>query len=606
MSRTERVVAAALFIASGLAACASPASPSIAACQSNEGCPAGARCIASACVENSAPTARFTVNGALQAGAEVALDATSSSDPDEGDSIVEYAWTVTKTAAECDAPTVASKTQQVTVVFVCAGTYEVSLSVTDEMQAGSAPSKTPVVVTGRTGPVLVEAGPAQTVEHTCGGTPLECRPASAIQLSATLPNPSFQNVRWTVVPPPGREVGNGSGRTVTFLPGPNVRDPTVEVKTDGVAISGDWSFRVEVVNGDSVLDSAVTRVSINNRAPTIGGGPPAAGFNHQFVVTNQSYSAAGSFPVQIVDPDGDAVTTRLTYQHTGDGEATFSAWPLPAEGTPSQIGFDVGALRSAELIADGIQRTVVVLTTDVNGGTGSATFPVVIENRPPVRALAAETLAFHSFDAQSYLYTSTPRIGRWTDPDGDPVSYEVTTESTDCPEYATDAQGTLRLLCAAGAPLSAFVRSGRTATVDVGDPWATVRVADIAFGIGNRRPIVVPTVYQPAVSCVSGGGSGHGSCSVGPSYTPPNSFSAISSLAPTGVSDPDGDPLELQPAADAVLTICPPQTASCSLRLAIPVQYACSPEPPTQTISVVATDGVASTSATLTVDPHCR
>ncbi|HYD42454.1 MAG TPA: PKD domain-containing protein [Anaeromyxobacter sp.] len=546
------------------------------------------------------------MTGTLEANAAVTLDATSSSDPDQGDSIVEYSWTVTRTSAECDAPTVASKTRTAAVVFSCAGTYEVSLSVKDELQAESAPSKLPLVVTGRTGPALVEVGDPQTVEHTCGGTPVECRPATAIQLSATLPNPSFQTVRWTVLPPAGREIGDGTGRTVRFLPSPNVANPTVEVTTDGAAISGDWHFRVEVVDGQTVRDTALARVSINNRPPIIVGVLPATGFNHQYLASNQSYGAAGSFPVQIEDPDGDVVTNELTYRHAGDGEASFEAWPLPAEGSPTQVGFDVGTRRSAELIAAGIERTVVLAASDVNGGSSSATFPIVIANRPPRQMAGPDMSADHSFDVASYRYTSSPRLGSWMDPDGDPIDFDVTTASTDCPEFTADT-GTVRLQCAAGGELSAFVRTGRTATVDVSDPFTTVRLANVPFGIGNRRPVINATVYRTAISCGIAGGGAPINCSLtGQSYVPPYTFGPINSLAPTGTSDPDGDPLELQPTAgNAVLTTCPPLTASCSLLLAIPVQYSCN-GPPSQTVSFVATDGVASTSGTVTVAPYCR
>ncbi len=607
MSRTERVLSAVLLL-SGLVACASPASPPVAACQNDTGCPSGARCSLSACIANSAPTARFVVTGILEANAPVTLDATSSSDPDEGDSIVEYTWTVTRTSAACDPPAVASKTQTVTVVFGCAGTFEVSLSVKDEMQAESAPSKQPVTVTGRTGPVLVEAGEPQTVEHICDGSPVQCRPATPIQLSATLPDPSFQTVRWIVLPPPDRPIGNGTGRTVRFLPSPNVPNPTVEVTTDGAAISGDWDFRVEVVDGQTVRDAALARVSITNRSPIIVGVLPAGGFNHQYLASNQSYGAAGSFPVQIEDPDGDALTTHLAYQHTGDGEANFEAWAIPADGAPTQVGFDVFTHRSAELIAVGVQRSVSLSAIDVNGGSSGVTLPIVIANRSPSRMYGAETSALHSFDVPSYRYTATPLLGRWVDLDGDPVDFDVMTDSTDCPEFSVTS-GTLKLHCAAGAPLSAFVRSSRTATVEVSDPFATARFADIPFGIGNRKPVVAATVYRTGITCGTGGSSGSSlncSTSGGASYSPPNGFGSITALAKTGTYDPDGDPLELQPSADAVLTACPPLTASCSLKLAIPTRYSCNPAPEDVAVSFVATDGVASTSGTLTVDPYCR
>ncbi|HYD54406.1 MAG TPA: hypothetical protein VEA99_17345, partial [Gemmatimonadaceae bacterium] len=121
MSRTERVVAAALLALSGLVACASPPAAPTATCQSDEACSATARCIASACVENSPPIARFRVSGELQATSEVTLDASTSTDPDEDDSIVSYAWKIEKTNAACDAPPVSDTTPTIRVRFGCAG-----------------------------------------------------------------------------------------------------------------------------------------------------------------------------------------------------------------------------------------------------------------------------------------------------------------------------------------------------------------------------------------------------------------------------------------------------------------------------------------------------
>lgn len=609
MPRTEWVLPATLVALIGLAACASPASPSIAACQSDEACPVGARCTASACVANSPPVARFTVTGDLQANVLVTLDAGASSDPDEGDSIQSYAWSITRISAACEAPAIADRTQTVTVRFPCAGEFEISLVVIDEMLVESAPRTKPVVVTARTGVPLVEAGPDQSVGHVCGGAPLQCRPASSegqailVGLSATLKSTSFRNVRWTVVPPAGREIGPGTGRTVTFIPSADVLEPSVELVTDGAGISGDWSFRVEVLDGAGVLDAATTRVSILNRTPSIEGNPPDA-FDHRFDADNHSYSVRSSFPVQLVDPDGDPLTPRVTYRHTGDGDASFSARWIAAEGaaTQSRVGLDIVANTSTELIAPGIERSILIEATDVNGGSASPrSVSIAVGNRPPAPLPSVPpTPAPHWYDVASGSYVSEPEVVAWTDPDGDPLHYAM---APDPGCELLPSSGPVRLRCEAST-LGALMQE-KTPAVRVGDPWLELEPAAVRVVIENHRPTVLPSVFSPAIACVPRGGTGP-KC-IDFDYPPPNAYGPIDATAPAlNVTDEDGDPLELYPSSNAVVTPCAAGASSCPLTLRVPVLSSCSKVPPAVEIAYFATDGFESTAGTLRLEPHCR
>jgi hypothetical protein len=602
MSRTERVLVASLFTLSGLVfACASPTAPAIAACQSDEACPANARCTASACIGNSPPTARFEVSGELQANTEISLDAAPSSDPDRDDAIVSHAWRITAIEAACSAPAISNTTQRVSVRFGCAGKYQVSLTVIDEMHSESAPFTRTLAVTARTGSALVQAGPDQTVEHACSGEPLECRPASAIHLTATLASESFQNVRWTVVPPPGREIGPGTGRAVTFLPSANVLEPTVDIATDGAAISGDWDFRVEVLDGVGVLDAAVTRVSVANRPPEISGGP-AGPFDHRYEPSNHSFLATSSFPVQLVDPDGDPVAPSVRHQHTGDGTASFSAWWLPAgDGLPDRVGFDVLAHTSAELIADGVERSVVVEALDLNGGSASSTFSVLIGNRPPTFSGSVPTPS-HQYDAEKLVYVSSIQLGSARDPDGDPLAFEVAADA-DCPTYTWSGTA-LALHCESAGPLGTFLRS-RTAEILYRDPWwEALNPATRSFRIGNHLPVVWSPTYSPTVTCSMGAATSINCGANG--YVPGNLVSAITATIPMVAYDSDGDPVEIEPlSAYGLASSCAPGT-NCSLRITIPQEATCSTSPTTRTITFSAFDGAGSANGTVTVDASCR
>jgi hypothetical protein len=588
MSRTEWVLASVLFAASGLAACAAPvAHPNIVSCQTNENCDTGSRCIASACVENTPPVASFKWTGELTANSDVVLDGTASHDPDTGDSLTSYTWSISTTDAACAPPTVTDKTQTVTVRFGCAGHYTVKLTVADELGGQSAPATQTLEVTGSSVAALVEAGPAQIVGHLCTGTLLLCRPDPAtIQLTASIKSASYQNVRWSVIPPAGRELG--TNRRVIFSDATALQ-PTVALETDGVAISGDWNFKVELLDENGVaVSSAMTRVSIANRPPVFVDGPGTVVVDHQYDASSQLYTAYGSFAIQVSDPDGDPIVRTISAHHTGDGSASFAA--VDEQGV---VSLEVVARAAAELIGPSIGRTIVADASDVNGGAATTEFKVQVGNHVPTGPTATPAPAPHWYDRTLKQYASTVTFGPWADPDGDPLTFYVAPMQDCSPFSASDA--TMALYCSSAGPLAGFVGS-RSAVVTALDPWTAAAPATLSFRITNRPPVANPPSLAPSVTCAGGGGS----CTM----------SAITASAPKVASDPDGDPLDIvttsQYATGSKCLLSLAEANQCTLSITHPAQFGTCGFSGSFPIAYTATDGVSSVAGTLSVNPVCK
>jgi hypothetical protein len=614
MHRTDRVVVILLFVCgSALAlACGAPGGPTPLACTGDEGCGPTARCNGTACVENQPPTAQFSVSGELVASSEVVLDGSASHDPDGGDTISAYNWSVSSTDAACEPPAIASTSRSVTVRFGCGGHWAVKLVVFDGKQAGSAAAIQTLEVTERPGPGVVTASADQAVAHVCAGATPTCTTASSVQLGATLHSEASLTVRWSVQPPAGLPLG--TTRRVTFDPDATALAPKAVIETDGTAISGDWVFRVEALNGTEVLGYAVTRVSVGNQKPTITG-RVATGYPHTYSAQGQVFSVAGSIPVTISDPDGDPVLATATGHHTGDGTSAFLA---TYTGGSLSFSLMVPVTNPLWLIGGAdLSRTIRLEATDVNGGAATPTdFPILVTNSPP-RRIASSSSVQHSFDVVNQEYVATPGLGYWSDPDGDPLDHQVTmtdAAAADCPTTSLMSDGSIRANCAkrwtSTGDLAAFI-APRTAQVVVADPWQSLEAISVPFRISNRSPTTTtasPTT-SPWVSCTTQGGVGY--CPGGGSGTPPhnNVYATLSTrYSVTTVTDPDGDPIQVTPSASGLVATgssCS-GTQRCIISYTLPSTEYCASSPPPTTIPFTATDGAAPLSVSLTVTPSCN
>lgn len=592
-----------------LAACGAPGGPTPMACAGDEGCGPTARCNGYACIENQPPVADFAPSGDLVASSEITLDASASHDPDTGDSISSYAWEVSSSDATCPVPSISATTRTTTVRFGCAGHYDVELVVFDGMQLESAPRVRTLVVAERTGPAIVVAGADQTVGHVCAGAPVACTTATQVQLSATLASAAALTVRWSVQPPAGFPLD--ATRRVRFQPSPTSLNPTVVIESDGTAIATDWDFRVEALNGADVLASDVTRVSVTNRPPTVTVGS-AAEVPHGYQRASQFYVVNGSIPAQVADPDGDPLTWAASVNHAGDGDSSFQA---TYNGSAIGVSITVAGAHPEWLrLGAGLARSVTLRVTDVNGAVAtSAPVAVTIGNRPPTRVFNGDTSTPHSFDVGALRYLSTPTLGAFSDPDGDPLDHQVTmidVSAADCPTSTLDVNGFITVSCertwTSTGDLAAFI-APRSAHLEVSDPWAS-SAWDIPFRVGNRAPAASGSFsVQPHVSCTTQGGTTY--CSGSGSGTPPraNVFAALTASATlAGLSDPDGDPLQVTPGGGTATGTSCSGSQTCKLSYSLPRTEYCTSAPPATTLPFTATDGATSVGLSLSVQPRCN
>ena len=144
----------------------------------------------------------------------------------------------------------------------------------------------------------------------------------------------------------------------------------------------------------------------------------------------------------------------------------------------------------------------------------------------------------------------------------------------------------------------------RQAQIQVRDPWGAAGTVS-AFGIGNRAPIAATSSFRPAMECRLHAAMGHW-CPTGPMQQEvANLFPASTLHVPIGITDPDGDPVAIAPAAPAFATTCYPGQP-CTVLDPRPDWVSCDDTPPDVRIPFAASDGVASSLGSVLVDPVCR
>jgi hypothetical protein len=565
------------------------------ACSTDDQC--SGLCRSGGCVDNTPPIAAVAPPGGLLAHDLATFDGSASSDADDGDAVATYDWTFTAVDAPCAAPVVADRAALARVRFACAGRFKVSLVVTDSKRASSEPAERALVVAERTGAAPVTVSGDVVSEHRCaGGT---CSLLSPVALSASVRATSSGAVRyhWTAVAPADRALG--ADRRVRFDPGPEVAAPSVSIDTDGTAITGDWLFQVEALDAAGSIGTGTVRVSVTGRPPEVQASLSQP-VDHAFVAAGPSFTATGRITgVVITDPDGDAIAERkVTFDHSGDGDGTFTgidhgdsiefSIAVPYR-SPLDAGFLIGAV---------VHRAVVITAKDVNGAEVRREIPIQVANRPPVLTVAATAAEVpHAYDASRRQYVAWKALGRWTDPDGDPIVGAISEGDPDCATFAGQADGSVTATCSrpfAGAPPTGFFATHRF-RYWARDPFAPAASPETtAFGIGNRSPTL--TTSSPVVETMT--------CDAGSCCVPPSS-----GICTTGyehvtraqvipftpeVSDPDGDPVWVwqQDTASSSAVLC--QGGACpSLSLAVPSVRFCGVWSESNLLSLRITDGDA-------------
>ena len=164
--RPARSAALLASLAAAAVLACSAESPTPIACDTDASCPATSRCAQRACVADAPPLAHDRLASKASRRTTLAvLDGSRSSDPDApDDAVVSYEWTVKVLDGPCDPPVIAGTTALPQVRFACAGRYEVTLVVTDEMSVRSEPASVTVDVAPRSGEPLVTVGADVAVE----------------------------------------------------------------------------------------------------------------------------------------------------------------------------------------------------------------------------------------------------------------------------------------------------------------------------------------------------------------------------------------------------------------------------------------------------------
>lgn len=527
------------FLALTLAAGCSQRPPATG-CRTDAQCAADARCTSGVCTADTRPTAAVRPVAAVEEFALVRLDGTASADPD-GD-LAEHEWTVRSVDARCAPPEVSGRTAEALVRFGCPGRYEVTLTVKDTLGIASEPAHTDVIVSPSSGAPIVLAGPDLATDHLCSGSAgaLRCRATEQVHLvSEAAPGVTL---RWTVLPPAERPLDEH--RRVTFLPTPYAAAPVAEIVTDGTAISGDWIFRVEATDAYGVIGAAHTRVSVRNRPPIVTFSP-AGPFEHAFDPARSVFTAQGAVGWSVVDLDGDPVSVEPLWRHVGDGDAGLFDGELGATTATFSVEVPYAAPEDALRLRGGadLLRRIELSAVDSNRALGLGVFDVEIGNRPPVPAGGTfDTVVPHRFDAQRSQYVASLRAGTFVDPDGDPL---VDSSGGPAPCGAIHVHGNdVTVECAVayeGVPAVERLAGVRSIPVAVRDPWdAATAVPVRTVTIQNAAP-VLSGAPVPATRCVTS----FSTRSISGTTTYFEEHPVTFDVQP-GVTDPDGDPIQLR------------------------------------------------------------
>jgi hypothetical protein len=528
-----------LFLALFLAACGG-SGEAVRGCSTDAECGAGALCVQSSCLTNRPPVVTLQLPPAPTTNRLLVLEA-AATDPDTGDSVSRFTWSVTAIGAGCEAEPEPSTGQRLELIFWCAGTYEVTVVAEDGRGGTSAAARETVDVKAATGTPVVTAGPELSVDHACGGTPFACHPAVAgspvpLPLSAVADDPAGGTLSfgWRAIPAPGTD----PGATVTFSPGATSLSTEALVTTPGGAVAGTWRFQLRVTSAGGLITRAEQVARIGDRPPLITVQPLLLDHRYQ----GGAYLASGFLPLTATDPDGDQVSLAVSLDEQGTDGCASQLGAVAA----GAVSFDTRCADATRLIG-AASRTIRVVASDGNGGTTEAGFPVLIGNRPPQLRLASNpaggTVALdHTVGActgpsgSCFVAAGTATFDA-IDPDGDPVSGPTVAAALAGNFRTTTGQATttggvtsFRFETDVSAPRDFRLADGSSyfsLAASCADPFGASASLDVPIFIGNRPPVL-----RRAAAAVTAG------------HRYDRTLHAYVATAPlSAVEDPDGDPI---------------------------------------------------------------
>lgn len=599
--------------------------PSPRRCASSAECAADARCIQEFCVADAPPVAVITAPPSFLSNASYVFGSSGSYDTDDGDSVVGRQWTVTAAQATCQASPDAAATESLTVVFPCAGSFDVMLVVTDQLGVPSAPRVLRVAVVQSVDPPVLTMGADLALDHRCAGDPLTCTPVDALQAttfalsaSATSPAGGGFTYAWRYQLP--AELAGKPAPTVTFSPDDASPAPVVSIATLGTAISGEWRFVMEAVDSRGLIAVGEQRVSVGNHTPEIqGAGAPFIEVSHAFNpaapgASTGTMTALGTTPTLVVsDPDGDPVESVFTFSHSGDGSNAFLVQDLGDRATFSVVVFYGGPADGVYLIGPGVSRSIAFAAADANGGVAIASWEIRITNRPPRVVGPVPSMAVpHAYEAAGSRYLATASLSTFVDDDGDPLSLDAATGNPICTgkRLASGVPAAAEIECAtpyAGSPAANAIAGLQAVTATVRDAWAGTS-AQTTLTIGNRAPRLTSAALVLTPTCTQG------SCCLIVDQVCEDwrwSQSASSATVPAPLTDDDGDPILVTYAAQGSCATASPASQVCAPSTCLAQLSLCGSGPVcggtgrSGNIDATATDGDLSTATAFSVSASC-
>jgi hypothetical protein len=286
-------------------------------------------------VLNQPPIASAGADQTGQAGTEVVLDGSASTDPDGVPSPLTFSWTQT------GGPPVTldgAATAQARYTPTALGAYTFRLEVSD----GADQAEDTVVVTIANQPPVADAGADQTG-----------RAGVAVQLDGSASNdpddlPSPLTFAWIQTDGPPATLTGADAAQASFTP----------------TALGTYTFRLQVSDGADQADDTVS-ITILNLPPVASAGPDQTGLTADPILLDGSASS---------DPDGVPAPLSFTWTQIAGPPASLSdAGTVLATFTPVALG-------------------TYTFQLDVSDGAASAsdTVSVTILNRPPIANAGAD------------------------------------------------------------------------------------------------------------------------------------------------------------------------------------------------------------------------
>ncbi len=519
-------------------------------CRNDNDCGSAGVCVASICAADTAPSAVITgaPSAPAIAGAQLVLDGGGSLDPDPGDSIASYAWTVS--GGDCPPIPAASSQPRLDSVFGCAGSYTVSLVVTDSRGQASLPQSVAVTVANGTAaggagasssstvdlpPPTVVAADDFAVEHACQGSPSICTPVAANGSEILRLTSSGKDVfgapvgyHWSYEPP--LELNGLPAPKLEFLAGTDAAEVEVRISTQGTPLSGVWRFFVTATDARNKKARDELVVTVKDRPVLVSGGEQLT-LPHRYDPGSQRYVAEGLAPLAWNEPDGDPVQIASRLESALPSSCALT-------GTPEAAGmrFRLECPTLLELAGAEAKNVLVFTGTDPAGNSAVARFALSVSDQPPAVSSdqTAPATPGHRYDAATRRYSAefTVQVSS-SDPEGDPVTLSWSHEAArpngcSLTPAASGSQVTLRLECADLAELAS-------------SDMQHVAVLTASDGVGPSSTVRLPFSPQDLPPVISLGSA----VSLDHAYDPARQLYTASFTTPLSWSDPEGDPLRL-------------------------------------------------------------